>query len=691
MDPSELYRRIARSADELYWYQDVHPETAESVVGVRSCDVFDGYAILHLESRLQDTTGIRLRVGQDTLDEEASGFERYDEVSRTIIARPGTRFLDAMSDGAEASVVSDMNFLVRAAGEFYKRYGPMVAVPGPPRDPPVPTFPSEGVPSPMQRSAAEAVSRSAMSYVWGAPGTGKTQYVLSACIRGCLARGQRVAVFAPTNNSVEQVLRGIMASFGDSGCPDGIIRLGVPSARFLRDHPEMCEDRQAQRRQAECLRALDNLEEVAYERRCDAVLGDIDAISSAEGGFWDRGDLEARRPDLVPALGRIEAVCALRPMTSEVLEGDRPLAERLSTLRTLLYGRERCARNISEFESWSDADIAASVEEYREELEALNSRSTEERVSNATIIAMTPHQFLSRFRPRGSDEDTRMELDVDRIFLDEAGYCGLVQALALFTNGVPVAMFGDHMQLPPVEQIEDAIVRDAAKRGSILQDLFLWNLSALYCESLMRCGVDGLRILYLDERDPIFENTVRRDLTESRRFGTNLASILDRFVYGNGLRGDDGRCLEIDVIDVRCDEKEDRANPEEAKAVSVFLKGSGIDPSKVCVLTPYRRQLSILRSRVGRKFSDCVMTVHGSQGREWDTVVLSISDNRTAVRDVPYRFTSSSTPIGLRLMNTALSRAQRRLVVVCDAEFWESREGELIGEVVRAGRRMEDS
>lgn len=41
-------------------------------------------------------------------------------------------------------------------------------------------------------------------------------------------------------------------------------------------------------------------------------------------------------------------------------------------------------------------------------------------------------------------------------------------------------------------------------------------------------------------------------------------------------------------------------------------------------------------------------------------------------------------------MNTALSRAQRRLVVVCDAEFWESRDGELIGEVVRAGRRMEE-
>ena len=76
------------------------------------------------------------------------------------------------------------------------------------------------------------------------------------------------------------------------------------------------------------------------------------------------------------------------------------------------------------------------------------------------------------------------------------------------------------------------------------------------------------------------------------------------------------------------------------------------------------------------------MTVHGSQGREWDTVILSVADNGIASRDVPLRFTSSQTPIGMKVVNTAVSRAKRRLIVVCDRGFWTSRKDELIGGIL---------
>ena len=38
-------------------------------------------------------------------------------------------------------------------------------------------------------------------------------------------------------------------------------------------------------------------------------------------------------------------------------------------------------------------------------------------------------------------------------------------------------------------------------------------------------------------------------------------------------------------------------------------------------------------------------------------------------------------------MNTALSRAKKRLVLVCDVDFWASRQDELIGEIVRSNVR----
>ncbi|MBR4217291.1 MAG: hypothetical protein IKR87_06125, partial [Candidatus Methanomethylophilaceae archaeon] len=48
---------------------------------------------------------------------------------------------------------------------------------------------------------------------------------------------------------------------------------------------------------------------------------------------------------------------------------------------------------------------------------------------------------------------------------------------------------------------------------------------------------------------------------------------------------------------------------------------------------------------------------------------------------VPFRFTSSSTEMGLKIVNTAVSRARRRLVLVCDKEFWTSKGNELIGRI----------
>lgn len=360
------------------------------------------------------------------------------------------------------------------------------------------------------------------------------------------------------------------------------------------------------------------------------------------------------------------------------------LADAMDSIVGLMYGRERPAADLDEYSSWSDVDLMAAMFETERELERLRMSSAGARLNDVSVVAMTPHQFISRFRPRGSEEDGRMELDFDHIFLDEAGYCGLVQAASLFTNGVPVTFLGDHMQLPPVSQLDDQLLRSAAQRGGRLRYAFLWNLSSLHCEGLLTEGAGVLSERYISGSDPVFRLTGRADLTESHRFGRNLARVLDAFVYRNGMTGSpDGGDLEIACIDAVCTSREGRENTAEAEAVRDYLRTEKPDPSSVVVLTPYTVQLALLKRRVGRRYRDCVMTVHGSQGREWDTVILSVADNGILSRDVPFRFTSSETPIGLRVINTAVSRAKRRLVVVCDRGFWMGREDELIGGILR--------
>lgn len=694
MDGESVSEVLVESASQVYQYiSDMQymtdPPLGVSMTEVSSCDVGDGFAVLHIDGQMPDANGVMLMVGDRILQESEAGFDRYDEVSRTVVVRPGSEVLALMRDGSHrVCLLTDMKFLISVVGDFYRRYGSLLTPPELDVVCTAPVYPESGEPTDEQRDAVNSILTNRMSYVWGAPGTGKTQYVLATCIRAVVEAGGRVAVFAPTNNSVEQVLRGIIKAFdGDSRLTGSILRLGVPTRTFYNEHPEMCEDRQAQRRLDACHRKAECLEEVMYERACDCLEGEIlDAIRIAREASAVSGKVLLEDvPELREAVDGLRGFLSMRPDTRDRIGDfdDRDALEVLSEIRSMIYDRQRPAVEIEEYSSWSDADLLAAIFETEREIEEMRTGGVSRRLEDARIIASTPHQFISRLRPRGSEEDGRPELYVDHIFLDEAGYCGLMQAASLFTNGVPVTFLGDHMQLPPVSQLDDEVLRSAAQRGGRLRYGFLWSLSAIYCEQLLYKGPGSLVFSFVSGADPEFCETARGDLTQSHRFGTNLARVLDRFVYRNGLSGSpDGGDLSIECLDVVCDHRDGRENLPEALAIRQFLREESPDASEIAILTPYSVQLALLKRKVGRKYCDSVMTVHGSQGREWDTVILSVADNGIASRDVPLRFTSSQTPIGMKVVNTAVSRAKRRLVLVCDRGFWSSRKDELIGGIL---------
>ena len=79
---------------------------------------------------------------------------------------------------------------------------------------------------------------------------------------------------------------------------------------------------------------------------------------------------------------------------------------------------------------------------------------------------------------------------------------------------------------------------------------------------------------------------------------------------------------------------------------------------------------------------ETVLTVHGAQGREWDTVLFSVVDT-----DGKW-FTTALIPKsnGTQIINTAVSRAKKKLILVCDCEYWSRQSNELISKLLQIAR-----
>ena len=81
---------------------------------------------------------------------------------------------------------------------------------------------------------------------------------------------------------------------------------------------------------------------------------------------------------------------------------------------------------------------------------------------------------------------------------------------------------------------------------------------------------------------------------------------------------------------------------------------------------------------------DDIVTVHRSQGREWDVVLFSVTD----CFDEKYLTDTVKNRQALKLINTAVSRAKKMLVIIGDAEDWKGKPNQLISELFAVGTEI---
>ena len=114
----------------------------------------------------------------------------------------------------------------------------------------------------------------------------------------------------------------------------------------------------------------------------------------------------------------------------------------------------------------------------------------------------------------------------------------------------------------------------------------------------------------------------------------------------------------------------------------------------VGIITPYVNQRTLLSESLHRlmkkhgmteDMDDDIVTVHGSQGREWDAVIFSVTDSFEEAF-----LTNSRRMESLKLLNTAVSRARKTLILVGDVSDWKRRPGQLLSELFSIAEPVSD-
>ena len=153
-----------------------------------------------------------------------------------------------------------------------------------------------------QQQAYELTMTSGLNVIWGPPGTGKTQAVVTA-IAELLSEGASVLLVSNTNVAVDE---GLFRAYEKAGEPNiGImVRVGVPSVRHVAEHPilpvsRVCEHLaiEKQKRLAEILQELVKIEnDLSVFRSLEASLQGVtrDRLQAAR----DRIGTQPRRDEL---------------------------------------------------------------------------------------------------------------------------------------------------------------------------------------------------------------------------------------------------------------------------------------------------------------------------------------------------------------------------------------------------------
>ncbi len=575
-----------------------------------------------------------------------------------------------------------------------------------------------------QELAVHTMLTQPLSFIKGPPGVGKTVTV-AIPILSYMAKGIPVAIITPTHVSLERSLSAINEMCLRVGIDlERVIRLGASSQWYAEAYPQTLESPDAQeflqkenldllllettleyRSMQEQIKQKDEI--LLIQMLLDDIVPHIEMITedlSSEKRNSLLKMISIKIKMMVSEIDTLEAKSlvedidyrnfydrynAFSQYVQQLIVNSEPLSKkdrdllRINKLAHSSYGnRVELYEELigTEYDHLSDAEIHEQITQTKIRIERFSKEYAQKKLQQAYLIGMTADSYNSRYK----DEP----LNVKHIFIDEGGYLPLIKAYGMCRSNIPLSILGDPQQLPPVSEMNNEI-----NENGEYESVLLYDMSAFHLGTLFQKGYEGLKRAYFDATEPNFSSIPKVDLLQTYRFGNKLADILDQYVYKNGFTsaiGDGG--FELHYINAVNEQTPpgSRVNPAEAEAIRSVLELEV--NSSIAVLTPYKNQVAYLKKELkGVIDPNQIMSIHKSQGQEWDTVIISVVDHESrGIYGMWFTDTTNKMSKGLKVINTVVSRAKKRLILVGHYGFWITQSDQLLGELFRNGECIDN-
>lgn len=583
-----------------------------------------------------------------------------------------------------------------------------------------------------QRLAIDHALGSDITFIWGPPGTGKTD-VISRIIEGCYRQGLRVLFLAPTHVAVDQALERVCELFEhEDQFMSGLVQrngeIAVPSL---------------ERRYGPAIRSSDITARLATEltarideatARLKNVRADIELHTQIQTATVERHELEERARQLTLMISehelgssREELAASERTERADRMEGQSGLfpgrrEEKIRSLRLEAGRHSATAEKLRLLRQAVDHDLAdckADLDAMTQRLQNLLPRlsgirslsylrSAERDLLDALTRAEKERTDIEaavrdRCRVMGATVSKAVQSSalmpaIDVVIIDEAGMVALPSAwYAAGLAAKRVVLAGDFRQLPPVTQGSTSKAATTVEREHSKRWMDRDAFTAAGLVDASGAAKPDSRMICLDSQ---------------YRMRPEICAVVNAVAYPDSplrtLRNDTSRVPDSPLLtgalvlvdtsarrvpNTRGNYGAHKTNPVHEAVIHEYIRGLQYDTvlpgrkadntvdgeratDRLAVIAPYKDQVQALKAsllyRFGETYEGLVDTVHRFQGSQRPVVVIDTVAGAGNELGMFYAGTGLSSTT-CRLLNVALSRAQDHLVVIADVEFLSKR------------------
>jgi superfamily I DNA and/or RNA helicase len=277
-------------------------------------------------------------------------------------------------------------------------------------------------------------------------------------------------------------------------------------------------------------------------------------------------------------------------------------------------------------------------------------------LENPWVVGMTPYSLQSR-RAKG--------LQFDVLFVDEAGQLTIPIAWMAMVEPKKIIFAGDHKQLPPIvsEKVEHLELKH-----SIFQHLCNDKNSIMLNVSFRMNGV------ICDLVSNLFYEGQLKPFNSEKRLKTNLTEPLYASAYP------------IVLYDSK--HKGKQFSKEEAELIVTIISkyiASGIAPSDIAVLAPFRAQCALIRRMLASQDTIpaelrkeiVIDTVDRMQGQEREIIIYSFTSG-----DPSYMADKQDFLYNPNKLNVAFSRAKNKLILIANQASLRELSNPLVNQIL---------